>query len=65
MERLVETLGVTKLSKSQVSIMAKELDEAVEAFRPARSMPARIPSSPPTPWCSRCARQAASSGCTP
>ncbi|EBA41659.2 transposase [Mycobacterium tuberculosis str. Haarlem] len=33
MERLVETLGVTKLSKSQVSIMAKELDEAVEAFR--------------------------------
>ncbi|KHG67772.1 transposase, partial [Mycobacterium tuberculosis] len=25
--------GVTKLSKSQVSIMAKELDEAVEAFR--------------------------------
>jgi putative transposase len=33
MERLVETLGVTGLSKSQVSIMAKELDEAVEAFR--------------------------------
>lgn len=33
MERLVETLGVTRLSKSQVSIMAKELDEAVEAFR--------------------------------
>jgi hypothetical protein len=33
MERLVETLGVTSLSKSQVSIMAKELDEAVEAFR--------------------------------
>jgi len=33
MERLVETLGVTRLSKSQVSIMATELDEAVEAFR--------------------------------
>ena len=33
MERLVETLGVTSLSKSQVSIMAKELDEQVEAFR--------------------------------
>ena len=33
MERLVESLGVTSLSKSQVSIMAKELDEAVEAFR--------------------------------
>ena len=33
MERLVESLGVTRLSKSQVSIMATELDEAVEAFR--------------------------------
>jgi hypothetical protein len=34
MERLVESLGVTSVSKSQVSIMATELDEAVEAFRP-------------------------------
>ncbi len=33
MEKLVESLGVTKLSKSQVSIMAAELDAAVEAFR--------------------------------
>ncbi|WP_084024727.1 IS256 family transposase [Mycobacterium avium subsp. hominissuis] len=33
MERLVESLGVTSLSKSQVSEMAKELDEAVQAFR--------------------------------
>jgi putative transposase len=33
MERLVESLGVTSLSKSQVSVMAEELDEAVEAFR--------------------------------
>ncbi|MBS4727606.1 IS256 family transposase [Mycobacterium sp. SM1] len=33
MERLVESLGVTSLSKSQVSVMAAELDEAVEAFR--------------------------------
>src|SRR5512139_529241 len=33
MERLVESLGVTSLSKSQVSEMAAELDEAVEAFR--------------------------------
>jgi putative transposase len=32
MERLVESLGVTSLSKSQVSVMAAELDEAVEAF---------------------------------
>jgi putative transposase len=33
MEKLVETLGITRLSKSQVSVMAAELDEAVEAFR--------------------------------
>ena len=32
MERLVESLGVTSLSKSQVSEMAKDLDQAVEAF---------------------------------
>lgn len=32
MDRLVETLGITGLSKSQVSVMAKELG-AVEAFR--------------------------------
>jgi putative transposase len=33
MEKLVETLGITRLSKSQVSVMAKELDEQVESFR--------------------------------
>jgi putative transposase len=33
MERLVETLGITRLSKSQVSVMAKELDAQVESFR--------------------------------
>jgi putative transposase len=33
MEKLVETLGITSLSKSQVSVMAKELDEHVESFR--------------------------------
>jgi len=33
MERLVETLGITRLSKSQVSAMAKDLDGQVEAFR--------------------------------
>lgn len=32
-EKLCEALGVTKLSKSQVSVMAKELDEQVAAFR--------------------------------
>ncbi len=33
MDKLVEILGITSLSKSQVSVMAKELDTAVEAFR--------------------------------
>jgi transposase-like protein len=33
MEKLVEQLGITRLSKSQVSQMAKELDEQVEQFR--------------------------------
>jgi putative transposase len=35
-EKLVETLGVTRLSKSQVSQMAKSLDEQVAAFRTRR-----------------------------
>ncbi len=33
MDKLVGTLGISGLSKSQVSVMAKELDTAVEAFR--------------------------------
>src|SRR5919198_5785573 len=33
MEKLVEQLGITRLSKSQVSVMAAELDEAVAQFR--------------------------------
>ena len=33
MEKLVETLGITRLSKSQVSVMAAELDEHVADFR--------------------------------
>jgi transposase-like protein len=33
MEKLVSTLGIDRLSKSQVSVMAKDLDEQVEAFR--------------------------------
>jgi transposase-like protein len=32
-EKLAESLGVTKLSKSQVSVMAAELDEMVASFR--------------------------------
>src|SRR5213595_4257073 len=33
MEKLVESLGITGLSKSQVSVMARELDEHVASFR--------------------------------
>ena len=33
MEKLVETLGIIRLSKSQVSVMARELDEQVADFR--------------------------------
>jgi transposase-like protein len=33
MEKLVDTLGITRLSRSQVSEMAKDLDAQVEAFR--------------------------------
>lgn len=33
MEKLVDTLGITSLPKSQVSVMAKELKGQVGAFR--------------------------------
>ena len=33
MEKLVETLGISRLSKSQVSVMARQLDEQVADFR--------------------------------
>ena len=33
MEKLIEQLGITRLSKSQVSVMAKDLYAQVEAFR--------------------------------
>ena len=33
MDKLVRTLGIAGLSKSQVSVMAKDLDEQVAAFR--------------------------------
>ncbi|HEY9266769.1 MAG TPA: IS256 family transposase [Mycobacterium sp.] len=33
MDKLVKTLGITGLSKSQVSVMARDLDEQVAAFR--------------------------------
>ena len=33
MEKLVESLGITRLSKSQVSVMSRDLDEHVASFR--------------------------------
>ena len=33
MEKLAESLGITRLSRSQVSEMARDLDDQVEAFR--------------------------------
>jgi transposase-like protein len=36
MDKLVQSLGITTLSKSQVSVMAKELDAHVEEFRTRR-----------------------------
>ena len=54
MEKLVETLGITRLSKSQVSIMAKDLDApeledgGSRRSGPGRWTPAPTPSSPRT-----------------
>jgi len=39
---LVKTLGIERISKSQVSVLAKELDEVVESFR-QRSLSGRFP----------------------
>ena len=64
MNKLVQSLGITGLSKSQVSATATDLDAQVEDFAPARwPTPGRSPSSPPTRWCSRSARAAGSSRC--
>ncbi|GAA3165009.1 hypothetical protein GCM10010531_16780 [Blastococcus jejuensis] len=64
MEKLVESLGITRLSKSQVSEMAKDLDGQVADFchRPSTKGPTR--SSRPTPSRSRSAKAAEWSTCT-
>ena len=66
MEKLVETLGITRLSK-----VAGQRD-GQGPRRPGRGVPhptvgrrARTRSSPPTRWCSRSARAAGRSTCTP
>ena len=48
MDKLVKTLGINALSKSQVSRMAEDLDEQVAAFRQRSITRARSRSSPPT-----------------
>jgi transposase-like protein len=49
MDKLVKTLGIDSLSKSQVSRMAEDLDEQVAAFGTgAWTRPGRSRSSPPT-----------------
>jgi putative transposase len=56
MEKLVETLGITRLSKSQVSEMAKTSMCRSRRSGPGRWTPGLIPSWPRTPWCSRSAK---------
>src|SRR3712207_3538102 len=52
MEKLVESLGIARLSKSQVSERARDLDAQVADFRHARWTPGPTRSWPPTPWSS-------------
>jgi putative transposase len=49
MDKLVKTLGITGMSKSQVSEMARDLDAQVAAFR-TRPLPARTRSWLRTRW---------------
>jgi len=48
MDKLVQSLGITGLSKSQVSVMAKDLDDHVADFRGRPLDAARTRSWPPT-----------------
>src|SRR5690242_20650848 len=51
MEKLAESLGITRLSRSQVSERARDLDAQVERSGPGRWTPGPIPSWPRTRWC--------------
>jgi putative transposase len=51
MEKLVETLGISRLSTSQVSTIAAELDAQVADFRTCPRMPACTRSWSRTRWC--------------
>ena len=49
MEKLVQQLGINRLSKSQVSLLVKDLDAQVETCRTLPLDAGRTFSSPPTP----------------
>jgi putative transposase len=51
MEKLVDSLGITRLSRSQVSEMARDLDGQVEASGPGRWTLGHIRSWRRTRWC--------------
>ena len=51
MEKLVEQLGITRLSKSQVSEMRRISTGRSKRSAPGRWTPGPTPSSPPTRWC--------------
>ena len=66
MDRLVETLGITGLSKSQVSVMAKANSmPRSRRSAPARSMPARTPSWADALVLKRCVKAGGWSTCMP
>ena len=56
MEKLVETLGITRLSKSQVSVRPRSSTSRWSPSAAAHWMPGRTRSWPPTRWSSRSAR---------
>jgi hypothetical protein len=64
MDKLPHSPGISGISKSQVSMMAKDLDVQVEAFRRRRLDHGPYTSSRPMRWCSRFGRPAASPGST-
>ena len=61
MEKLVETLGITRLSKSRSARWPRTWTSRWRRSAPGRWTPARTRSWPPTRWCSRSARAAARS----
>lgn len=63
MDKLVEFLGITRLSKSQVSMMAKELGASVKASRTRPLDAGPCPFMLLVPWSFRCAKAGRWSTC--